>query len=234
MATALDIIKGALRDVGAIAGGETPSSNESADALSALNNLIESWSAEGYLIYGNAIEEFSLTIAQQSYTIGSGANFNTDRPIQINKVMAKVVGQDEQIPVRLIDEIEWARITDKTSTSSITSKLYYNPTYPNGTIYVWPVPSAASKLVLYSMKPISTFALTSTTVSFPPGYERALRKNLAVELSPEYGRAVSADLQRQALESLASVKRRNIRPTLMDNDAPTVERSLPFNYLTGE
>jgi hypothetical protein len=47
MTTALDVIKGALRDIMAVEAGEAPTSEESSDALSKLNLMMHGFNAEG-------------------------------------------------------------------------------------------------------------------------------------------------------------------------------------------
>jgi hypothetical protein len=47
MATALDIITRALRKIKVLASGESPSSEESADCLDALNDMLSAWSISG-------------------------------------------------------------------------------------------------------------------------------------------------------------------------------------------
>lgn len=85
MATVRDLIKGSLRLLGAIAPGETPSADEQAEALLALNSMISSWSTESLTIYSRVRESFTLTPGQQMRTLGVGGSFNTSRPMEIEE-----------------------------------------------------------------------------------------------------------------------------------------------------
>lgn len=234
MSTAADIIKGALKDIGAIAAGETPSAGEIADGLESLNELMNSWSADGFVIFEEKREEFTLVGGTGQYAIGSGATFDTVRPLFVKGAGVKVSGNDAELPIEIVGLQKWQGIVVKTTQSEIPRALWYNPTYPNGEINLWPVPSAANTLILYSMKPVTTFALSTTDFSLPPGYFRALRKNLAVELSPEYGVAVSMSLQKQADDSYAAIARAGFKPVLMVSDAASLNKRHVYNYLTGE
>ena len=80
MATALDIITGALRDIGILDAIEIPSDEDAAVGLTYLNDLLEAWSNEGLTVYTQSQNSLTLTGAA-SYTVGSGGTFNTTRPI---------------------------------------------------------------------------------------------------------------------------------------------------------
>lgn len=234
MSTVNDLIKGSLRLLGAIAQGETPSSNASADALSALNDMLESWSNDGFLIYHRVIESLTLTASTASYTIGSSGAFNTTRPVRIANALVKQSGSNDEIPIRIYNEDEWAQISDKTLTSILPQGIYYDPNFALGLIYVWPVPSATASLILYSDKPLSNFSLIADTVSLPPGYKEAMRYNLAVRLAPEYGRPISQDIAMIASESKAAIMRTNNEPVYMQSDVfGLVGDKKQFNIHTG-
>lgn len=51
--TALDIVKDAMKDIGVLAAGESPSADDSADILRKLNHMVASWELEGLAIYGS-------------------------------------------------------------------------------------------------------------------------------------------------------------------------------------
>ncbi len=233
--TARDLIKGSLRIIGAIAAGETPSAAELSDALSSLNEMIASWSNDGYLIFERKVEEFTLTGAQQMYTIGSGGDFNTSRPMRILQAGTKEAAGTTEIPISVYNVQEWAAITVKSTESSLPQAIYYNPAFPLGEINVWPVPNAAAKLILYTAKPLASIATADDVLSLPPGYLRALRYNLAIELADEYGKAMTQRAELIAAESKAMLMRMNTDSVLMSSDAAElVMRSRTFNWLTGE
>lgn len=216
--TVATFIKDALRTIGAIASGETPTASESADALSTLNRLLSSWSAEGFLIYESKRESFDLVASQSSYTWGSGANFNSARPYFIDKV--NVEKDDQEYPVEILRSTsQWASVGNKTLTSTLPSKIYASGTYPNETLYVWPVPTEANSLVIHSQKPFTAYAATSETVTLPPGYEEAVLYNFCVRLAPEFGVPLDPTIATLANDLKANIQRKNIKPSYMKNDA---------------
>jgi hypothetical protein len=72
---------------------------------------------------------------------------------------------------------------------------------------------------------IENVGLILDTGSSPPGYERAIRSNLAVELAPFYGIPVSPDLRDQASTSMLRIKRANVRIREVPIDPSLTRRS---------
>lgn len=83
MALPFDIISGALKDIGALEAGETPSADAAQDALVMMNYLIDQWSNEDMMIFNITEIIFPVIAGQVQYTIGPfqntanfiGANF---------------------------------------------------------------------------------------------------------------------------------------------------------------
>src|ERR1700761_2679461 len=91
---------------------------------------------------------------------------------------------------------------------------WYNPTFPYGNVYFYQAPQTAGELHLFTDTIFTDFTTLTQLINLPQGYARALKKNLAVELAPEYGKGVSANLQRQADESLKMIKSLNSNPAV--------------------
>lgn len=78
MTTAIDIISRALKDIGALEAGETPTPDASTDALDMLNDLLDQWSNEDQIVFNFTEIIFPIVQGQTQYTIGpnpSTANF---------------------------------------------------------------------------------------------------------------------------------------------------------------
>jgi hypothetical protein len=212
MATALDIITDALTSIGAIDPIEALTADESAHGLRLLNEMLESWSNEQLAVYQILQENFALTSGVASYTVGSGATFNTTRPLNVLSGFIRDSGID--YPLRILNREEYDRITDKTA-SYQPEYLYYQPSVANGIIYLYGVPAknytVTDGLWINSSKQLQSFSLLTTTVVLPPGYLRAIKSNLALELAPAYKRKPSDALLAIARESKANVKRLNSR-----------------------
>jgi hypothetical protein len=70
MTKPIEIISAALKDIGALEAGETPTPEASADALFMLNDLVDQWSNENMMVFNVTEIIFTLISGQVQYTIG--------------------------------------------------------------------------------------------------------------------------------------------------------------------
>lgn len=70
MTKPIEIISAALKDIGALEAGETPTPEASQDALFMLNDLIDQWSNENQMVFNVTEIIFTLIPGQVQYTIG--------------------------------------------------------------------------------------------------------------------------------------------------------------------
>lgn len=232
MATPRDWIKRSMRLIGAMATGETPSAEELSDGLSVLNAMLDTWSNQRFLIHARVREEFSLVAGTSSYTFGTGGTFNSARPLSVDRFGIIPVGEALEIPIEEVNQDDWALITTKTTQSSYPSKVFLTGSYPLQTVKVWPVPTTAATLVVYSKKPLSRFASASTTIELPEGYEEAVVYNLAKRLAPEYGKSLDPVSMQIADSGLSLIKSTNLEPEYLVSDAPGM-RSYRANIFGG-
>jgi hypothetical protein len=217
--TANDLISRALKTVGVLASGETASSDDVADALTVLNGMVDTWATERLTIYTTARNVFDLSASTQDYTIGTGGTFNIARPqwivaasIITNKDASSAQKQELPIPNALTVK-QWQEVGIKGLTSTFPTQFFYDKKWTAGlaTISVWPIPDNSScQLVLYTPTALTQFADLTTAYTFPPGYEEALRYQLALRLAPEFGVPVVPDIHRIASETFANLKRVNL------------------------
>lgn len=231
MTNARTIINQAARKIGVVGRGQALSAEEATDALEALNDILSTFSAETGPIYAITSETFSLTGAT-SYTIGSGGNFNTARPVDITSLY--ITSGDTDYTVDQISQAEYAGIGSK-DTVGIAQVFYYQNNAPLGTIYLYPAPAAGYSVTIASRKAITTFANLTTDYDMPEGFKSMLVYALAVHLSPEYEKPVTMDLLRMARETKQAVEtsiRRNNYPT-SEVDV-SVMGGESFNIYTGD
>lgn len=218
MSTGLDLVKASLRLIRAIGAGETPSAEDSDDALKAINLMLEAWGLERLIVSEIRDESFTLAVSTASYTIGSGQTWNTTKPTMIQSAYVRESTID--YPVSIITSKMYYALSQKALTSTLPDKLYYLNALNSatGTVYVHPVPTVANTIYLQTWRPITAFTLAGT-VALPPGYERAIKYNGAIELAPEWGKVASAEIVEIARESKAAIKRINNARTVISCDA---------------
>lgn len=214
MATLLDLITDALSELGVLAAGQTPNASDSALALRKTNDLVDQWKAERLSIYTITRTLKTITASDGEYTVGSGADINIARPVYIEQInlVDTTPDPDNESPLHKLTEAEYAGVVAKALTASLPDSWYYNPTFPTGTLSLFPVPTLSTlQLALYVPTAVSEFSATSDPVSLPPGWKRMIVKNLALELAPSFKAPVTRELVEQAREAKAVVKRSNVR-----------------------
>lgn len=72
MTAPIDIISRALKDIGALEAGETPTPDAAQDAFEMLNDLIDQWSNEDMMTFYKTEIIFPVVNGQTQYTIGPG------------------------------------------------------------------------------------------------------------------------------------------------------------------
>lgn len=236
MATVLDLITRCLKDIGAIAISENPTQEEAQDALSILNDMLDSWSTESLMIYINSPQVFPF-LEQQTATIGPGGDYNTARPVRVQSAYNRdTQNAGTDIPIYVTGNYqEYADIITKATQSDLVTVIYYDGGFPLQTLYFWPVQNSSQyQLVLWTWDQLTTFANVNTEVVFPPGYNRCIRSNLALELCASYGKTPSPTLVQTATESKAQIKRINLVTPQMGFDSSITGRGQVFNWLTGD
>lgn len=213
MATVNDLIKATFRKLNVVGVNGDPSANQLSEGLDNINRMLSMWNTDGLIKYYIQRETFNLVAGQQSYTIGSGGDFNTVRPVEILEVTTDSSGITYRID--LVNYADWMRITNKSESEETPSWAYYEPSYPLGRIYFWGKPTNTNSVVIASEKPFSAFS-NGDTVSLPPGYEKAVIDNLALELFPMYpSESLYPILQNQAQNSIALLKRVNSKNKIL-------------------
>jgi len=188
--------------------------------FTALNDLIASWSAAKILVPAIIPENFSLVVGTGSYTIGSSGDFDTVRPTKILEGIYIRDSGNIDHPVTLITR-EHFRAFAKKDNNARPNQLYYEPSYPLGTIYLNTEPTDVESIYFDSLKPITEITDISTTLNLPPEYRKALRYNLALELAPELEDIKMPELlsegAKDSKKAIMNVNSEPVEPSTYDN-----------------
>ena len=194
MATAGDLISAAFTKI-SIA---TPTTAQNASALVTLNDLISILGADLIPPYITSYSH-SLTIGDYDYTIGSGGNFDTVRPLKIEGCYLKDSSGYDRV-ISILSKKDYNRMYNKDATAP-PSGLYYSPEYPLGKILFDSAPEQAYDAYFDLWVNFTEFATSATTVTLPDEYKAFLIYNLAVSLAEDWGRDVSKTLYAMTQES---------------------------------
>lgn len=212
-----DLIKASTRLLGNLGNDITLTVRESKYPLEALNLLLDSWSTESLILNQVTQELFGLTVGKDPHTWGLTGDFNSDRPIRVLAAKIRIPGGvDMDVPIFGWDD--YAAIRLKSLSNTIPQYVYIDNAYPLANVYIYPIPSAAYQMLFFSEKPLTEAAALTTTLSFPPGYLRAIKYALAVEIAHEYHIDVGSDIKAIATNSIANIKRANRKLTTSQID----------------
>jgi hypothetical protein len=232
--TAGDQINGALRLIGQLAEGEEPSAATATDALAALNQMIDSWNTERLSVFSTQDQVFSWLPGFATRTLGPTGDFVGNRPILVDdSTYFRDPSSNISFGIKLINQQQYNGIAVKTVTSTYPQVMFVNMTYPDITMTVYPVPTKVLEWHIVSVEKLTTAALLSTPLAFPPGYLRAFKYNLACELAPEFGVEPSPQVSRIAMYSKRNLKRINNPDDIMSLPYSIVATRQRFNIFAG-
>lgn len=212
MAQILEVITNAHIDIGALSVGETLDPASAAFALTTINDMLDQWSNQNMMVFNIQEIIFALTAGKYVYTLGTGGEINTTRPLRIDSAFVRVATLD--YPVSILDINQYQLIGLKTLNGPWPRALYYNSGVPLGTATFWPNPSSG-EMHMFAEQLLTSFATINDTINMPQGYKMAMRWNLAELLMPSFGKTDQiqiAMVRQNAAHGRALIKRTNMQP----------------------
>ena len=232
MATALDSIKRAMRLIGVYAVGESLSSDEANDGLTALNAMLDSFANDKQVIYAPTLDTIAWAPSQPSYTIGPSGTVVSDRPVTLLTSCYFDWG-GVSYPLTPITVDEYNQITLKSQAQEIPEFIWCNPTYPNSTITLWPTPTASISVKVWSNKILLNIPDLTTVIDLPPGYRDFIDYNLAERLAPEFDVQVPMAVAKQAMLTRKTLARTNFVSQKMEYPIGSLPNLGQFNIYSG-
>ena len=232
--TAGDQIDGALRLLGVLAEGETPSAATAQDALFTLNQMIDSWSTERLSTFNTVDQTYVWPVDLITRTLGPTGDFVGARPVLLDDATYfRDPSTNVSFGIKMINQQQYNGIAVKTVTSTYPQVMFTNMTFPNITMTVYPKPTRPLEWHFVSAQVLAEPATLATELYFPPGYMRAFRYNLACELAPEFGVEPSQQVSRIAMTSKRNIKRINNPDDIMSVPYALVSNRQRFNIYSG-
>lgn len=232
--TAGEQINAALRLIGQLAEGEDPTPQASQDALTALNQMIDSWNTERLMIFNTQDQVFTWPAGVLTQSVGPSGTFVGNRPVMIDDSTYYLdPGTNVSFGIKFINQQQYDGIAVKTVTSTYPQVCWINMEYPNLTMTVYPKPTRDLEWHIISVDELNKPASLSTQILFPPGYLRAFKYNLACEIAAEFGVEPPPTVQRIAMASKRTLKRQNNPDDVMSMPYALVATRQRFNVYAG-
>lgn len=209
-----DVINEALADIGALQAGQTISPSAQNDAFLRLGQMIDSFSADPLLALFEAQHgSFVLTTGAFNYSLGpSGGFVTTASPVRVTGGSA--LSGLFRAPMRLVsfDQFSKEAANPRGVQATLPYLLAADTSFPNINLKVHepPITNGVS-IELHYWISLTQPTLVTGLVSLPFGFQRALVKNLAVSLYPQYAREKGVDpvLLKDAADALEYIRNVN-------------------------
>lgn len=259
MTTARDLLNGAHRLLGLTDSGNVLPEAVYQDNLPALNQMLESWNTERLAVFCTQDQTYYWEAGQRIRTLGPSGDFiyflgtqsetpivtqdddyigaedaTTQRPILLDdSTFFRDPTTNVAYGIKFINQLQYNNIAVKTVTSTYPQVMFVNNTFPNITMSVYPVPNRMLEFHFISVQPLANPTSLNTELLFPPGYLRAFRYNLALELAPEFNVNPSPDVRRIAMYSKRDLKRINNPRDVMSMPYSLMARRNRYNIYAG-
>jgi hypothetical protein len=231
--TVVELLAGAMRKIGVLGAGEVLT-DEADDVRVVFQQMVDAWTNEDLLIPTVTKITFPL-IEQNNYTIGIYPapvpvplpvnHIETARPERILRAWTRDSASVDY-PLKVLDSDYYARITVKDNVAR-PGGYYLRKGWPLDSIFFDQVPFVGETLHLEVIQPLTDVlpaANLTDIIDLPPGYERALLYNLALELAPEWGKDVPSTVAVFAVQSKKLLKRANKRKSILRVDSAIIQR----------
>ena len=152
------------------------------------------------------------------FTFTTPGQIKIARPLRINNSYTRITGSGTNLGLDYwFDFISMDRYNElgyKGVPGPWPIAAAYQPTFPLGTLWVYPNPSQAGEVHLFTDLILSEFTNIAQNVNLPQGYTRALKKIMAMELCPSWGKTPSPLLIAQAKEARGFLHALNAEPVV--------------------
>lgn len=197
-----EIITAALRKLGVIAEGQTPSAQNYTDGALALNALIAEFRVLGMPLWARQSYTITPVAGTSSYNIGVGQTINSPYPLKIYQAYRTDSTSTTKIQMDIIADYNFNMLP--TNSSGLPIQVSYTPRVNCGVLKMWPTPdstaASGSTVTIVYQRPTEYVDTSSNTLDVPEEWLNAIIYNLASRLAPEWGTPLP---DREALEMTA-------------------------------
>ena len=206
-------------------------------ALTQCNWVLATWARKRWLDY--RIQDYSfVATGAQTYRVGNGQIININpRPDRLEYAFLRFLEQGQtpatqvDIPLHIIQSHEeYSRIAVK-SIGTLSWRVFYDPVWPIGVLYPWPVPQATIYEIHVGFKVVlPRFVSLNDPIDFPPEYENALNWCLARRLRVSYQLPPDTEINALARDGLNTIRLANAAMDVLRMPAVVRGRNKAYSY----
>lgn len=192
-ATRNKIIEGALRIVGGIGQGDTPTTAQYDEAAEALNMIVKALAAKGMPLW--AVQQVTIPLVEGQADYDFGSLFATLKPLKIIQAWNRNLTTKVDVPMRILTRYDYNLLGNKTSQGNPIQLMHdlsgpiADPTI--NTVFLFPTPDATSAanntVFIVFQRQFQDFTSGTETPDFPQEWHEALKYQLAAAMAFEYG-----------------------------------------------
>jgi hypothetical protein len=182
--TAYGIIADAMVDVGFLQEGQRPDSEQLANYMRRLNDIVNLWQTYGLKLFLQQEISFNFLEGVNTYNFGpAGSTVEITKPSRI--LQGYVTANNVRRPLVMISVDEWERLGQVIGNNGQVNSFMVRKWTDLLIVYVWPTPDATEVLnqctFLFQIAPAGPILLSDAT-SFPQEWRIALRWALAEDI----------------------------------------------------
>ena len=246
--TVIDICTDALIEIGAAAPGEIPGSDELQWVFRKLNEVMDVWQAMRNKVYSYSWPVFTFPAGVNPVLMGPSPLANwvvPQRPVRLESAALILnAGFPVDLPINIRDKDWWALNQVKSIQTNVPTDVYPDYTWPDASLYFWPVINAGDQCRLQVWNTVSQFVSITDPIggptgpdTLPPAYRTAIKLTLAESLLAGSNRQPSPTLTAAATIARAAMIGNNAGPpriTTQDSGMPSNSKKIgDFSWVSG-
>jgi len=179
------IIRQAMLSCGLIQKGQEPDSQDYADYMPRLNELINLKQTQGLKLWLQQDTQINLTAGVNNYVLGPGGSIMTTKPMRVLNEGYYLDTNNISRPIFAISKNEWFMLSTRTQQGPIT-QFYVDKQQLNLSVWFWLTPdaeAATGSAHLIVQQQVTNMVNLNDSLNFPQEWFIALHWGLAAEIS---------------------------------------------------
>jgi hypothetical protein len=181
------LVTAAIRKLGVLAEGQSPSAQNLSDGTMALNQMTSLLRAKGMPLWARANYTMTPVANTASYNIGTGQTLDTPYPLKLLQAY-RSSNDGTRIDMDIESSYNFNQLPN--NSTGIPIKVTYHPQVNVGTLRMWPTPDTTitgTTITLVYQRPFQYFISSTDTADFPEEWYLPLVYKTASILAPEWG-----------------------------------------------